>query len=704
MKKLLFLILLTQLNFTYGQKELKPCGHTKVTNELWAKDKDGEARHKEMVTNLLKNKYQKNKTTVYIIPIVFHIIHEYGTENISDAQVYDQVDILNRDYRKLNPDTASVIDEFKPLIADCQIEFRLPSLDPQGNCTNGIEHIYSHETNNGDDYAKIHQWDRNRYLNVWVVNSMKDGVAGYAYYPSDIFTGNSFADGVIILNDYVGSIGTSDPYSSRALTHEIGHWLGLSHVWGSTNEPGVACGDDDINDTPITKGYDFCPLTSDQAMICNDTIVENYQNYMEYSYCSKMFTIDQSTVMIGCLNNPEAYRDMLVSPETHASTGINVTPTPTCKPVAEFNSNFRTACINDNVQFTDQSWNGVVTSRTWTFQDGSPATATSATATTSFTSSGWKRVTLVVSNAAGSDTSVVDQYIYIAPANAPIVGPNYEAFNAGSQPANYVVFNPEDNFSKWQYTNHYGIYNTGGMYINNFYELPPMPYSDDEFFYNNRLAGNKESLITPAFDLSTTGDGVFSFDYAFATKTTVEDQITENLTVYSSTNCGKTWIPRKSITGVSLLTAGNFSSEFLPESEVYWRNCTFDISGFINSSSSNVLFKFVFTASDYSNNFFIDNIRIYGELGVNENDEASKVLVYPNPATENAEVIVTYQADDASTMTVTDMNGKVVSTMNIEAASEAQDIKLNTKNFDKGCYLITILSNTKAITKKLIIE
>src|SRR5690606_19186797 len=152
--------------------------------ELYAKHPELEIANEELLRN--SKQFKKNRDgsirTVYTIPMVFHIIHEYGSENISDLQVYDQVDILNHDYRKLNSDTSDVVPEFDTLIADCNIEFKLASIDFQGNCTNGIEHIYSHETNNGDDYSKLLQWPRNKYLNVWVVKTMENGVAGYAYY------------------------------------------------------------------------------------------------------------------------------------------------------------------------------------------------------------------------------------------------------------------------------------------------------------------------------------------------------------------------------------------------------------------------------------------------------------------------------------------------------------------------------------------
>ena len=159
---------------------------------------------------------------VYVIPIVFHILHEYGGENISNAQIFDEVAILNRDYRRLNADTADVVPDFKPIIADAEIEFRLPSIDPQGNCTNGIDRIVTPLTIGANDDSKLNPWPYSRYLNIWIARTLENtGAAAYAYYPGS--APDTTKDGVLCRYDYVGSIGTSSVNNSRTITHEIGH-------------------------------------------------------------------------------------------------------------------------------------------------------------------------------------------------------------------------------------------------------------------------------------------------------------------------------------------------------------------------------------------------------------------------------------------------------------------------------------------------
>jgi hypothetical protein len=241
-------------------------------------------------------------TVIYKIPVVFHVIHTYGTENISKAQILDAVDIMNKSFQKLNPDTGMVIPLFQPIFADCQIELVLPNVDPFGNCTDGITRTYSPLTASASDNVKaLVGWPSNKYFNIWVVKNIESGAAGYAYYPGI----SAAIDGVVIRHDYVGGIGTSSGsnYTERSLTHEVGHWLDLPHTWGSTNSPGIAsnCNSDDgISDTPNTIGTsDFSCNTAQST--CG--AIDNVQNYMDYASCHYMFTEGQKMAMHAALNS-----------------------------------------------------------------------------------------------------------------------------------------------------------------------------------------------------------------------------------------------------------------------------------------------------------------------------------------------------------------------------------------------------------------
>lgn len=187
--KTTYLLLLVLISYVFQIEDLRAqeyfnCGSDERTMELI--NKFPEILQKEQELEIFIQKYNKNKKNnksgqTYVIPVVFHILHEYGTENISDAQVFDAVRVLNEDFSKTNADTSSVIPDFDTIIGNPNIEFRLAQIDPFGNCTNGIDRIYTHKTNEADDLSKLNIWNRSKYLNIWVVKSIgSSGVAGYA--------------------------------------------------------------------------------------------------------------------------------------------------------------------------------------------------------------------------------------------------------------------------------------------------------------------------------------------------------------------------------------------------------------------------------------------------------------------------------------------------------------------------------------------
>ena len=140
---------------SFAQGEHFNCGTSEKMRELYKQNPSMEADIARLIHNSRTNKSNKSATDTLLIPIVFHIIHQYGSENIPDANVYDQIKVLNRDYLALNADTSEVISAFDTLIGKAFIQFQLASKDPWGNCTNGIEHIYSHESTQGDDNSKL---------------------------------------------------------------------------------------------------------------------------------------------------------------------------------------------------------------------------------------------------------------------------------------------------------------------------------------------------------------------------------------------------------------------------------------------------------------------------------------------------------------------------------------------------------------------
>ena len=281
-----------------------------------------------------------------------------------------------------------------------------------------------------------------------VVNDA-DGAAGYTTNPNN-WSGTSMNNGIWVLHDYVGSIGTSDTYSSRTLTHEVGHWLNLDHLWGNNNNPGNAssCSQDDaVDDTPRCIGVTSCNLNSNTCS--NDAadgywtsdVIDNVENYMEYSYCNKMFTNGQKNRMRAALLSSVGGRNNIWTSSNQIATGLNSTPS-LC--AVDIRVERDIVCGGDDVQFFDESYNNIV-SWNWSFPNGTPNSSTNQNPMVSYSGSCDFDITLEVTDALGNTmTQTFPNFISVI-GNPGYPPPIYEGFeNIASLPSNdWTIYNPE---------------------------------------------------------------------------------------------------------------------------------------------------------------------------------------------------------------------------------------------------------------------
>ncbi|WP_018476298.1 M43 family zinc metalloprotease [Pontibacter roseus] len=352
------------------------------------------------------------------IPVVFHVVYSKESENIPDAQVLSQLAVLNEDFRRLNADTTNTPAPFRAFAADTEIEFCLAIVDPQGNPTSGINRTQTTKTSFSyiSDQVKASAsggadaWDPTQYLNIWICNLANDEL-GYSSSPGAL----PERDGVVL---HYRSVGTA-PFNKsawsynlgRTATHEVGHWLGLKHIWGL----GMTCNDsDDIDDTPNqlneTVGCPEGAVTS-----CRNGPNGNmWQNYMDYTNdaCMNLFTRGQAIYMQSVLRSARGSIFNSV-----ACTG-------------ELRSRFETAqpqdtlvAAGDQVQFAGSSAGFKPTSWLWHFEGGTPATSTEQNPTIRYTRPGKYRVTLTTSNGNMSHTLEKEEYIYVT-AEDLLVYPN----------------------------------------------------------------------------------------------------------------------------------------------------------------------------------------------------------------------------------------------------------------------------------------
>jgi len=291
----------------------RKCGTDEVHSRLLA-ESESYARNREQIENLAlaykRGLRAVSRTGIVQIPVVVHVVWNTEEQNISDAQIHSQIDVLNKDFRKLNPDVSQVPSPWKDLVADMQIEFFIATKDPKGNPTSGITRTQTSKTSFGtEDDVKFKTkggedaWPSDRYLNIWVCQ-LGGGLLGYAQFPG----GPAKTDGVVILNTGFGTTGTAAaPFDKgRTATHEIGHWLNLLHIWG---DDWKSCtGTDEVDDTPNQAGNNFgCPIFP--HITCdNGPNGDMFVNYMDYTDdgCMFMFTKGQATRVNACIEGPRS--------------------------------------------------------------------------------------------------------------------------------------------------------------------------------------------------------------------------------------------------------------------------------------------------------------------------------------------------------------------------------------------------------------
>ena len=254
-KQLLFSFLLISLTtFGLSQQTVSRNNFCSHDQELYNRIKTDPAFAKEVdsieqIQNQVIANYQSNTSrsgTIYYIPVVYHVIHENGIENISKAQIISDLKDLNDSFRKRNANVGFTNFAFRGITADVEIEFRLAQKKNDGTCFSGITRTFSSTTNGGGDAAanavKAAHGDfpGNKYMNIYIAKTILSGAAGYTYRPGGPYF-SDMRNGIHVLHTYVGNIGTSSQTGyNTTIAHEAGHWLNLAHTRGNSNNPGVS--------------------------------------------------------------------------------------------------------------------------------------------------------------------------------------------------------------------------------------------------------------------------------------------------------------------------------------------------------------------------------------------------------------------------------------------------------------------------------
>lgn len=636
----------------------------------------------------------------FTIPVVVHILHDNGEGNISNEQVLSGIQMLNEDFNRTNLDAVDTRETAEaPFMAHADgmgIHFELAKIDPDGNCTNGIQRRnVGSRSYNANDNAKhdgtggLDAWNRNLYFNIWIVNSIESSgegtILGYAEFP---YGGGSSNYGVIIRNDSYGYTGTAS--GDRTLSHEVGHCLGLLHTFqGGCHSSNCDSNGDYCCDTPPVAEPLWSCVPSQNS--CDNIptgdafgfdAVDQFENFMSYSPCQNMFSKDQKTIVLGNLSSI-SFLSNLVDPANNLSVGVGL-PAVLCK--AQFESNLQVICAGNEVAFLDDSYSNV-TGWNWTFEGGSPASSTDANPVINYATPGIYQVTLQVTDGVSIVSTTIDNYIVVLanPGTGLPYSQNFESLTSIPDFEHFLVLD-EDEDAIWSLSDEAGYSGTHSAYLNN-------------RGVNN---GSIDELVSGTIDLSSVDSEdelVFTFKYAYVKRNSGND---EWLRFYISKDCGETWALRKNVHG-DALSSDIQNSNYIPSSDEEWT--TVSVTNiYADYFTAGFRYKFQFE-NDNGNNMYIDDINIYSEsmAHLTEIKDIELIEVYPNPTTNETTISLQTNRDELVTIEAYNSIGERIEIVFINELSPGfHTLTWNTETLSAGIYSLRITSGTSAYTRRIV--
>ncbi len=684
------------------------------------------------------NAFELSENGNRIIPVVVHVLHDGGSENISRAQILDQLAKANLDFTFTNPDRLTIPPQFDSIAGNARIEFRLATKDPQGNCTDGINRVYTKKTFQARDntgFKQLSYWDRSKYLNVWVVSTIESfGVfttLGYAQFPYT-FGGtvpSTSTDGIALIHNRIGTVGTATGTFGRTFTHEVGHWLGLRHIWGDAE-----CGDDQVFDTPFHKESNFGCFTFPKEATCyqlneNSTaedsirrfqIGEMFNNYMDYSedFCMSMFSEGQVEV-IDFVFNTISFRSSLITNETAVATGTDdasfnnpCTPKPNADLWSRSGANLylskKLICAGGSLQFTDGSFGGTIDTRQWSLPGADDASPSATNPSATYATPGTYDATITVGNGSGSDTKTREDYVVVSSTTADETNwIYYDSFEYGSQwdQNKWLIINEGRPGNGWVGTSAGSYRSFKSVRVNN----------------ENGVKGESFFLVSPSYNLTTVPNAQLTFRYASAARTNNPNVNQEDeLRVYVSTNCGLTWTARPLatpgvtgtplvISGNNLYTAGLVSGNFAPSNDNEWKLMTVTLGSAATNANTRIMIQFT-SGGSVGNHFYVDDVTIANANQPVSIDEAEGEMVahlFPNPTSQDATLAfgLTESANHAE-VRLLDMVGRVLQHQ-ILGALEVGDHEVNISTSQlpsTGVYLVQLQLDGRSIYRRLVVE
>jgi hypothetical protein len=616
---LLFCLFLLALStIVYAQER---CGTVQYTERL-------KSRNQIPSDDQIFEQWVRSKTAVrqssqslrtastYQVPVVVHVIHNgeaVGTgRNIPDEQILSQIQVLNEDFNRINADQSSTPAEFAGIAGQMNIEFVLAKQDPEGLATDGIVRVKGSKAtwtiNDNYQLKATSYWPAEDYFNIWVCDI--SDYLGYTQFPESSLPGlenasnNRLTDGVVIWYRAFGSLKDGafnlDPKYGygRTTTHEVGHFLGLRHIWG---DDGASCsGEDYVSDTPNQSGNSSgCP--SHPRVTC--TVSSMFQNFLDYTddVCMNLFTQGQVQRMSTVIENSPRRNTLLNS---HAL--FDPLPLPNDLGIREIVSPLSAECSNaitpivvvrnygsNNVTSATirYSINGVL-AETKTFNlsldhlETAEVTFESKTVTAGANSFSFE----IIQTNGGSDP-VLQNNIETVNFSIPDFGELPFSETLESMPALWSIENPDQQYT-WELTTAPNFSQDNKALFMNFFDY------EDKF-------GELDVFASPVFDLSAAPVASLVFDVAHARYQASNDRLKIVVLRECESIDNGTVVYDKS--GSTLATTASQTNSFVPDDENDWRREFVDLSEFIGEDHIQIAFIGV---NDWGNNVYIDNIAV----------------------------------------------------------------------------------------------
>lgn len=647
---------------------------------------------------LLEHK-STEESVLYTVPVVVHVLHNYGTSMPEDSTIYNFIDRVNSYMLMHRPDTAAIIDKYKPIAASARIVFRLASRDPYGNATNGIEYLHIWDENLQNNYYKYHQWPTERYVNVWVFSDIASG--GYSissgftplsaeYYP--------YWDGIMISR-------------SELAYYDAHNATGFASFLGLSNPCGIyACADNDgIPDTPPCDGaFSVYPCSNLYSAVCD---TPNIQNIMLANRgCDIMFTRGQAMFMQQILSLDFGMRDSLVTPYSAALTGVNE-PRPDVPPrvdywVARWGAlTDKFAPVGASVYFYQASRGDTVTNCSWTFSNGAinPTSTSTTNVANKFAEPGWMHMQLTVTgNNTGTVTRVEDHALYVAD-TVPVYGTEMYHEFASTSMGDWPMYNVFENDTKWMpWTS--GYFDMSSVMFNGYApQTPPVTLS---------RFGDYDVMYSAPYDLSHCNgrcylqfmsSGAFWGNARYASDT---------LEISCVNSVGAVIAKLAPLVNEQIGNMGTVNGPYYPTSSSDWipQSLTIPEVACIRP----VYFRFRYKPGvdsmmgNVSNNFFMDHLKV-SQWPLNVPDEhksGTHIAVWPNPATTDVTLAITgWKLNTKAQVQVTDATGRVVYATETVVEHEVEAIRLLRLLFPAaGVYMLSVVGDDGLYRQKLVIE